>query len=443
MTEKLSRLEKIGFGMGDVAVNISMMSASLILTFFYTDVFGIRPEHLGFMLLFVRVLDAFADLGMGWVTDRVSRPSGRYRFWLAVGAIPFGLSVYLVFANPQFSYEGKLAWAYSTYIINSLMFTLVTIPYIALIGAITPDPQQRLAANGYRFVLAKGAVLFVTSSLPFLATTLGAGDNSVGFPRAMAIMALFATLALSFCYWSTRERVKINVEQASFVGQLKDVLGNDQWRRLALCCVAMMTAFLVRGSIAFHFAIYYLGLTLDSAFFSLFMSMWAVGGMLATVISGWLTKRYCKIQVLKVSLLGSAAWGFAMFLIVPPGAVLLGVVSYFLFCLLSDINTPIFWAAIADVVEYGEEKTGRKVAGMIFGTISFLQKLGMGLAGLLVGWALAVAGYVPNTAQSSTSMWTIMAMMYLFPAVLFGIASFAMKGYHLKIGAPRPTSAAI
>lgn len=432
MTERLTRLEKVGFGMGDVAVNISMMSVSLILTYFYTDVFGIRPEHLGFMLLFVRVLDAFADLGMGWVTDRIQRPSGRYRFWLGIGAVPFGLSVYLVFANPAFGYQGKLAWAYSTYIFNSLMFTLVTIPYIALIGTITANPAQRLAANGYRFVLAKGAVLFVTSSLPFLATSLGGGDNSVGFPRAMAIMALIATLALFFCYGTTRERVAIDVEQRTFVEQLKDVLGNDQWRRLALCCVAMMTGFLVRGSIAFHFAIYYLGMKQDSMSFSIFMSMWAIGGMMATVISGWLTNRFCKIKVLQGSLLAAAAWGALMFLVVPPGAVMFGVFSYFVFCLLSDINTPIFWAAIADVVEYGEEKTGRKVAGMIFGTISFLQKFGMGLAGLLVGWALAAADYVPNAVQPGSSILAIVGMMYLVPAALFAFAALAMRGYHLN-----------
>jgi glycoside/pentoside/hexuronide:cation symporter, GPH family len=436
MSQRLSRLEKVGFGMGDVGVNISMMSMSLVLTYFYTDVFGIRPEHLGVLLLLVRVLDAFTDLGMGWITDRVQRPSGRYRFWLVIGAVPFGLSVYLVFANPQFSYEGKLAWAYSSYIFNSLMFTLVTIPYIALIGAITASPEQRLAANGYRFVLAKGSVLLVTSSLPFLAAQLGGGDNALGFPRAMAIMALVATLALFFCYATTRERVVIEVEKRSFLAQLGDVARNDQWRRLALSCLAMMTGFLVRGSIAFHFAIYYLGMKQESAAFSLFMAMWAVGGMLATVVSDWLTRRYCKVLVLKGSLLAAAVWGAAMFFVVPQDAVVFGIVAYLVFCLLSDINTPIFWAAIADVVEYGEKQSGQKVAGMIFGTISFFQKVGMGLAGMLVGWLLASSGYAPNAAQSDSAILAIMAMMFLIPAGFFALAALAMRGYHLGTGKP-------
>ena len=147
---KLSQLEKIGFGAGDMAVNVVISAMMLIITFFYTDVYGMQPADMALMLLVVRVLDAITDPLMGMITDKFNSRWGRYRPYLLVFAVPFGISVFLTFSTPDLDYNAKLVWAYSTYIFVTLMFTAVTIPYISLIGVLTDDPKERLSANGYR-----------------------------------------------------------------------------------------------------------------------------------------------------------------------------------------------------------------------------------------------------------------------------------------------------
>ena len=42
-TPRLTVLEKIGFGGGDAAVNVVWSSLALIITFFYTDVYKLKP----------------------------------------------------------------------------------------------------------------------------------------------------------------------------------------------------------------------------------------------------------------------------------------------------------------------------------------------------------------------------------------------------------------
>lgn len=424
--------QKLGFGCGDVAINIALMSSGLFLTYFYTDIFGIRAEHVGLVFLLIRVVDAFADLGMGWFMDRIPTPrAGRYRHWLGMGALPFGLSLYLVFAGPELGYGGRLAWAGLTYAANSLLYTLVTIPYIALIGTISTDPQQRLSANTYRFVMAKLAVLAVTSSLALLADGLGQGDKARGFALAMGLMGALGSLALWICYRSTREVVQHPPLRMPLPAQLRLLWGNSQWRVLAGACVLMMTGYVVRGSIAVHYAVYLLRLDPASAAFALFMGLWALGGIAAALLSRWLCLRWCKVRVFRHSLWIAALWGGLMYLAVPPGGVLVGMAFYFGYCLLSELNTPIFWAAIADVVEHGERQSGHRVGGLIFGSICFFQKLAMGLAGFIVGGLLAWVGYVPQGPQNSTALDGIALMLTLIPALFFLLTAGVMRWYVL------------
>ena len=79
VSQKLTRLEKVGFGAGDMAVNVVISSMMLIITFFYTDIFGLKPSDMALMFLLVRILDAISDPLMGMVTDRYTSRWGRYR----------------------------------------------------------------------------------------------------------------------------------------------------------------------------------------------------------------------------------------------------------------------------------------------------------------------------------------------------------------------------
>ena len=119
-TQKLSTLEKVGFGAGDMALNVVISSMMLIITFFYTDIYGLHVRDLAVLFVVVKIVGAVADLAMGQVTDSVLTRWGRYRPWLLLLAVPYGLSVFLVFSTPGWDYDAKLIWAYSTYILMTI-----------------------------------------------------------------------------------------------------------------------------------------------------------------------------------------------------------------------------------------------------------------------------------------------------------------------------------
>jgi GPH family glycoside/pentoside/hexuronide:cation symporter len=413
--QKLSIIEKIGFGSGDMAVNVVISSMMLIITFFYTDVFGLKPEDVALLFLLVRLLDAVADPVMGMITDRITTRWGRYRPYFLVMAVPFGVSVLLTFTTPDLEYNLKLAWAYATYTLVMLIFTVVTIPYISLIGVLTADPKERLSANGYRLFFAKIAAFLVTILVPVLAKSWGKGNLADGYQWAMGLMGVMACVLFLLCFFTTTERIQHQVDRKPVSEQLRLLFRNDQWLVLCAVCVIGTVGYVIRGSVAAYYAKYFLNG--DERLMSAFLATGVVAAILAMVASTWITKHFCKIKLFRYSQLLVGVLSAAMYLLVKPGDVALAFVFYFLICFIVDLHAPVFWSAISEAVDYGHVRSGKRVAGLAFGGISFCQKAGLGIAGATVGFLLKWFHYVPDQPQSALALNGIALMLTVIPGL--------------------------
>lgn len=428
-TQKLTVLEKVGFGSGDTAVNLVISSMFLIVAYFYTDIFGLKPSHMGVLFLVARLVDAFTDPLMGMITDKVDTRWGRYRPYFLFLSVPFGLSIFLMFTTPDWSYNAKLVWAYATYILVTVMFTSVTIPYISLIGVLTADPKERLSANGYRLFLAKVAAFLVTIIVPIMAEAWGDGDLAVGYQASMGLMGILGTLLFLFCFFTTTERVKHEVQDKTFGEQLKILLKNDQWLVLCAVCFTGTLGYVIRSSVAAYYAKYYLGA--DAKMLSAFMTTGVTGALLAMIASTWITKRYCKIQLFRWTQLAVGLLSVIMFFAVQPGDIWLAFILYFLISFVVDLHAPVFWSAIAESVDYGQAKTGKRVSGLAFGGISFFQKAGMGAAGFIVGLLLTYFNYEANVEQSAFTLTGIALMLSVIPGLFHAIMGGLMFKYKI------------
>jgi GPH family glycoside/pentoside/hexuronide:cation symporter len=428
--QKLSTLEKVGFGAGDMALNVVISSMMLIITFFYTDIYGLKTTDLALLFVLVKVVGACSDLVVGQMTDSFLSRWGRYRPWLLFLAIPYGISVFAVFSTPDWDYDAKLVWAYSTYILMTLMTSGVGVAYISLPSALTADPQERLSANGYRLFLAKVGAFMVTIVVPILAERWGNGHPAAGYQAAMALMALLGTALFLFCFFTTRERVVYKVARQPLGEQIAVLLQNDQWLVLAGACVAGTIGYVIRGSVAVYYAKYYLHG--DTGVVSAFMSTGVAAAILAMVVSTWVTKFYCKVKLFRYTQLVVAVISVLIYFLVKPGDTVLAFVLYFALSLVVDLHAPVFWSAIAETIDYGQMKTGKRVSGFAFGGISVAQKAGMAVAGGMVGLLLGYFHYVPNQEQSPLALQGIALMLSVIPGFFHFLMGALMFKYRIS-----------
>jgi GPH family glycoside/pentoside/hexuronide:cation symporter len=437
-TERLTVLEKIGFGSGDAAVNVVWSAVTIILMYFYTDVYALNPAHIAWLMLVPRLIDAFTDVFMGMYTDSHTTRWGRYRPYLVIFAVPFGLAVMLMFTTPNFSYTGKLIYAYATYILMILIFTAVTIPYISLPGVLTADPKERLSANGYRLFFAKVASLMVNIFVPIFAGYYASKHGETELPRgyqiAMAVMAVLSTALFIFCFFTTTERVKHKSDRKPIGRQLGLLLRNSQWTILAVVCLIGTIGYVLRGSVALYYAQYFLGG--GGKMQGYFVATGIVGNILAMVASTWITKKYCKIQLYRWTQVLTFVVSVLMYLVVKPGDVAAAFVFYFLINFIVDLQGPVFWSIISEAVDYGQVKSGKRVSGMAFGGISWCQKMGMSLAGGMGGMLLVFFKYLEPIdgvaqVQSAFTLKGFSLMLSVIPGAFHLIVGLLMFKYFI------------
>ena len=170
MTDKITFKERFGYGLGDLASNLFWMQFVWFLNYFYTDVFGLAPAVLATMMLWVRIWDSINDPLVGIVADRTESRWGKFRPYLLWGAIPFAIVGTLTFTTPNLTPHGKLIYAYATYGAMVLIYTVVNIPYSALMGVVSPDPAVRTRFSQMRFIMAfTGGLIVQATTLPLVA----------------------------------------------------------------------------------------------------------------------------------------------------------------------------------------------------------------------------------------------------------------------------------
>ncbi|MBN2805629.1 MAG: MFS transporter [Prolixibacteraceae bacterium] len=179
INQKLKITEKIGYALGDGAANIAWRGVSTFLFIFYTDVFGINPAAVGLLLLIARFSDGVSDILMGIIGDRTNSKYGKFRPWILWTAIPLGVILSLLFTGPNLSPTGKIIYAYTTYIIFTLVYTANNIPYGALMAVMSGDDKERTSLGSYRMVGAFTGGMLVQGALLFLVASFGNIDPTV------------------------------------------------------------------------------------------------------------------------------------------------------------------------------------------------------------------------------------------------------------------------
>lgn len=423
---KLSIKEKIGYGMGDAGCNMIGGAIMLFLSYFYTDIFGLSPALVGVLLLSVRVLDAVTDPIMGAIADRTQSRWGRFRPWLLWVSLPYVLFSVLMFTTPEWSYNSKVIYAFATYFLMSLTYTAINIPYCSLGGVITNDPSERVSCQSYRFVMVGVATLILSLSLLPLVEWFGGENKARGYQMAMSVLALIGLCMFLFCFATVKERIRPAVPtKDALKSDLRDVWKNDQWVRILLLTFCNVCPGFIRMAATMYYVTWVMGQS--TQFATLFISLGVVGMMMGSTIAKYLTDRWCKLKVFFWTNIVLAIFSCGFYFL-DHSAVVLIVVMYFLLNILHQIPSPLHWSLMADVDDYGEWKTGKRITGISFSGNLFFLKCGLAVAGAMVGFLLSFYGYDAGAkVQSATTMNGIVLLFTVIPGIGYLITAGVVR----------------
>jgi len=436
---KLTFREKFAYCLGDVGNGFMFDLGQIYLLKFYTDTMGLKPAYAGLVFLVTKIFDAFADFSVGmWVDGRKKiGPKGKFRPFMLYGTVPLGLVTLLSFTNPDFTLDGKLIWAYFTYMLFGLIYSIVNIPYGSLLAAMTQDPSERAQLAAWRQGGSNAALLITT--VCFMPMIIYMKSTSFGIFGAVAVFAVLGVALQLVCYANIKERI-VAVPQAAIekvrhsVGDAIGALGKNG-PLLLLCLVNLLTfsAFNVKLAVQ----VYYCQYVLKDVSMLPYMGFFSMGCVfIGVAIVASLVARLGKKTTF---IIGCVTWAIGdlinyFFISNPHLFVAFSCVAFFGSALVNSL----YWAFASDSVEYGEWKTGIRSEGIVYSFFTFNRKLAQAIAGFVPGIVLAWVGYVANADQTPFALSGIKALMFIYPGVLALVtAAIWMSFYRLDEGAYR------
>jgi GPH family glycoside/pentoside/hexuronide:cation symporter len=388
----------------------------------------------------VRAFGAFDDVIMGLIADRTNTRWGKFRPYLLFGAIPYGICGYLMFAGPDFGPKGKIIYAFITYALMLMSYTVINVPYSAMLGVISPSPRTRTVASTWRFVGAFGAAFLISLFVRPLVKHLGAGSETRGFQLTMALFAVVSVVLILITFATTKERVKPPPQQKTNAREeLAELFKNGPWVVLLITSIFSNAFSALRsGSTIFYFK-YVQGYDSNALVWgldhtTLFLSSGALGLVLGTVCLSPIARKIDKKYYAAVLSLVTGLC-FVSFFFIPKGqfALMVAVNMVAQFC--AGPTSALTWALYADVADYGEFKYGRRSTGLIYSASLFSIKAGILIGGFLVPLFLAQFGYVKGAVtQTETALLGIAIAFSIGPALFALLKCVALVIYPLNQG---------
>ncbi len=409
----VSTKEKLAYGFGCFGQNMLYNLMANFLLFFYTDIFGILPFAAGTILLVARLWDAINDPLMGMIADRTRSRYGKFRPYLLFTPLLFVPFAVASFSTPDFPMTGKILWALVTYVCFGMIYTASDVPFWALSSTISIDTKVRSSIVVYpRFMATVAVALATVATQPLILLFSKEGKPQRGYQLTSLVYALLTVFCFLIAFRYVKERVQsTNTEKPRFSDIPRIFLSNKPL--LLVILSGLFTGIGQTGKLSM--LIYYAKYNLDNELLYTLLA----GINIPFILIGIATVPYLSNKLGKK---GACILYYGIYALGSLGFFLVGWNNFTLLLIFNCISSlgmaspqVIQTAMIADTIEYGELKSGKRNEGTIFSSQTFLAKLTAALTSVIIAGTLTVIGYVPNTEQTQTALWGIHSLTTLLP----------------------------
>ena len=411
--QRLTVRERLAYGIGDVGGNLIFAPISAFLLFYFTDTVGIGAAIAGTLLLFGRIMDGTMDLILGTFIDRTTTKWGKARPWILFSTPVVVISFILLFNVPAGLDEtGRQVYAFVMYFLClGVGFVGSNLAYHTLLSVITSNSKMRVSLTVIRTFFA----LFTTLVVNFVTIPIvtSAGGGQAGWTVVSIIYGAISAVTFLIVFFGTKERVRTTLEKDDghklpFRQTVRLLLGNPYFF-LAFGFFFLNYLLVGTSSVGIFFAKDVLGDPNVYSFLGLVqIAPLLIGMWFMPAIIGRVGKRKAILVGVAVSVIG------ALITLVDPTNFTLVLVGGIIRSIGAIPAAAGLFALVADVVDYGEWKTGVRLDGMNYAAATAGQNFGAGLGAALVGWLLAAASYDGLAATQPQSAVGMEIFLYLW-----------------------------
>lgn len=420
---KLSKSEKFFYSIGDMGNNVAYGAVGFYFVFFLTDVAGISPVWAGYIFMISRMWNAVCDFIMGIVSDNTKTRFGRRRPFLLFGAIPLGIAFAILWVVP-FSGNIQLVIYYTfAGILFNTLYSLVSIPYNALLPELSQDYDERTSISGYKMALSFVGTLLSAVGATLIVDTIYPGKSmyAVSYPIMGKVLGLILIVSILLAFARTKERVKSkDVEiQGNVFKNLKSLAKLREFKLVLGVFIFNMIAFDVIMALYIYFMRYALKISDDLSF--IFMAVPLVAAIIVTPMWVSISNKLGKKRTYIISAIYFVIPLIACMLM-PAGNIPITIVITVLIGVGISASQVLVFSILPDVVEVDELKNGVRREGLIYGATMFIYKIGSALFVAIVTAAMGWFGYVESTGslmveQTTNAIFGIRFLIGCVPAL--------------------------
>lgn len=386
------------------------------LTVFMTDAIGFNALAVAFLMLGARIFDALNDPIMGSIVDRTRTKWGKCRPYMKWMAFPIAIMTAICFLPWYPQSDGGFAAISVMYVVWGMVYTVADVPYWGLSTAMSNDTYRRgnLLTIARLFCTAGAGI--VTVITPIITDNMTKGLDPVAKGEMLkwiyfviAIVCCVIAVPLFFLGFKNTTERNISTENPPSLGHnLKLLFKNKPLMLIVLSGIGGAARMLFTYTGGLYFAKYIMD---KESMYSLFTMAIVPGGLIASLLVPWCTKKFGKRNTYIWShIVGGVAMliAFIVGIACDRGAYTSTATTVVLLIALVIAGIPsgfgniITYAMIGDTVEYLELKTGERAEGICFAMQTLINKIGMAVGAFVGVLAYYMAGVAANDASSVT-----------------------------------------
>ena len=418
---RISMGTKLKYGAADFGLSMLTAFLQFYIVFYYTDAVRINPALVGTAMLVGKLTwDLINDVLCGYISDRTKTRWGRRRPYLVICAVPLFLSFWLLLSLPAGMREVAAFFAIiGTFWLFDTFHTMITMAYTAMTPELTLDYNERTRLTTVRMIFnATGYIfgaglttLLVSIFRESLSLSEGGAWSGVGF-----VFGLLAAITALITGLFVRQKPVIEPEPTK-LPPIKAVLStfkNKPFMKYALIQMIMSVSFTMVTAMMPFYIKYQLDME-PVTFIIMFVMLATL--TIALVPCGKVAGRLGKGKTYALGL-GIACVALLIAFVLPPGQTRL----IYAIAVVAGLGFSSQWVCphsmMPDVIEYDELLTGERREGLYYGMITMLTKITGALGTAIVGWNLALFGFIADAEQTATSLLGIRFGFAIIPAVL-------------------------